>query len=104
MANLNLLKELKKLLNESKLEKDWITVQKILTKFNYSLDNISKIEEEIIETLKKKFKEIDSTKVIEIEDILDKSLNPELKSNYLFDIETILKIAEEVTSIIVHNI
>ncbi len=104
MADFNLLKVLKKLLNETKLEKDWITVQKILMKFNYSLNNISKIENEIIEVLKKKFKKIDSTKVIEIEDILDKSLNPDLKSNYLFNIETILKIVEEVVNIILHNI
>lgn len=103
MTNLNILTNLEKLLNKRKQETGWITVEKILNYFNYRLDNLNKIENEIIEALKKKFGIIENIKIIEVRSLIDKMML-DINSNYLFELDAILEIKEQVTNIIIHNI
>lgn len=103
MTNLNILTNLEKLLNKRKQETGWITVEKILNYFNYRLDNLNKIENEIIEALKKKFGIIENIKIIEVKSLIDKMML-DINSNYLFELDAILEIKEQVTNIIIHNI
>lgn len=103
MTNLNILTNLEKLLNKRKQETGWITVEKMLNYFNYRLDNLNKIENEIIEALKKKFGIIENIKIIEVRSLIDKMML-DINSNYLFELDAILEIKEQVTNIIIHNI
>lgn len=103
MTNLNILTNLEKLLNKRKQETGWITVEKMLNYLNYRLDNLNKIENEIIEALKKKFGIIENIKIIEVRSLIDKMML-DINSNYLFELDAILEIKEQVTNIIIHNI
>lgn len=97
--------KLKKILNEA--ESEWITVQTVLTKLGSKLKDDSKkievIEKEIIKVMEEELKNIDTKKLIEIESIIDKELVTNIKSNYLFNVQTLLTIIKEVEEVLLKN-
>lgn len=103
MTNLNKMSDLEELLSKRKQEMGWITVEKILNCFNYPLDKLCKIENKIIGYLKRKFRVIDNTKVIEVKSLIDTGMNLNVNSNYLFEINAIIEMKKELINII-HNI
>ncbi len=85
------------------IEGEVVSVTRLLQELGLENKNLKKIEDEFIKLAELKYGKIDDTVVIDLEKIIDKSLVPEVKHNYLFSIRFIEKELKEIAQIIHNN-